>query len=172
MGVPALRVREREPSDETRQFPVRVRRDYKVPMIRHQAPGQKAGAVPFDCLLKNSLERLVIGVGVKNRQSRKRFLTPFCPRGPEAVGQRSAPGQRHPHPAPLPEGEGEKGHPQPGSLTEGEKLCLQAAAASGEPPTEKVHPLLERQLQPAGDELIELPLALDRQCGESLIAGR
>ena len=69
MGVPALSVRERKPSDETRQFPVRLRLDHEVPMIRHQAPGQKAGARPLDCLLENSLERLVIGVGLKNRQA-------------------------------------------------------------------------------------------------------
>ena len=66
MGVPALRVREREPSDETRQFPVCVRLDDEVPMIRHQAPSQKVSTVTLDCLLENPLERLEIGVGVKN----------------------------------------------------------------------------------------------------------
>ena len=69
MGVPTLRVRERKPSNETRKFPVRVRLDYEVPMIRHQAPGQKVGAVPLDCLLENSLQRLIIGVGLKNRHA-------------------------------------------------------------------------------------------------------
>ena len=65
MGVPALRVRERKPSDKPRQFAVCVRLNHEVPMIRYQAPGEKVSAVAIDCLLENSLQRLVIGVGLE-----------------------------------------------------------------------------------------------------------
>ena len=70
MGVPTLRVRERKPSNKTRKFPVRVRLDHEVPMIRHQTPGQKVGGVAIDRLLENSLQCLVVGVRLENGHAR------------------------------------------------------------------------------------------------------
>jgi hypothetical protein len=69
MGVPPLCVRERKPSDKPRQFTVRVRLDHEVPMIGHQAPGEKIGAKAIDCLLENSLQSLVICVALENREA-------------------------------------------------------------------------------------------------------
>jgi hypothetical protein len=49
-------------------------------------------------------------------------------------------------------------------------LPLQATAAAGEPASQEVHSLLERQGQAASDEFIELPIALGGESFESAVS--
>lgn len=49
--------------------------------------------------------------------------------------------------------------------------CLEAAAAAGKAPTQKVHPLPDRQGQAPPDERVELPIALRKHGGQRCSAG-
>jgi hypothetical protein len=48
---------------------------------------------------------------------------------------------------------------------------LQTASATGQATTKEVHPLLDRQRQPTGDEFVELPIAFFRQGCQGFAAG-
>ena len=72
--MPALGVREGQPTDERRQLAVGSRPDDQVPVVRHQTVGNQPRFKPRDSLLENRLERFVITVVLENRQAGVRAI--------------------------------------------------------------------------------------------------
>ena len=67
-GVPALRVSQCQPAHELRQLAVLSRPDQQMPMVGHQAIGQKPRLRSFDSLSQHSLEGGIIAVRIEQLQ--------------------------------------------------------------------------------------------------------
>ena len=60
MGVPALGVGQRKPTNEPRKFPRFVWFDDHVPVIGHEAPSQKDGSESLDGFFQNPFKGFVV----------------------------------------------------------------------------------------------------------------
>ena len=60
MSVPALGVRQAQPSDERREVAVVARPQHQMPMVGHHAVGQHAHLHPSRGLVEDSLKRFVV----------------------------------------------------------------------------------------------------------------
>jgi hypothetical protein len=70
MGVPPLRVGERQPTDELRQLAILPRPDDEVPVIRHETVREQPSPGPLDRFGEDVLERFVIPILFKDGHPR------------------------------------------------------------------------------------------------------
>ena len=67
MRMPALGMRQRQPTDEARQFAVSSRPSNKMPVVRHQAVDEQPRLKPRHSLSKYLLERFIVSVVIEDR---------------------------------------------------------------------------------------------------------
>ena len=70
MGMPALRVGQRHPGHELREFPISPWPQHEMPVVRHDAVGENSHRRACVRLAKHALKRLEVSWLLKNRQTR------------------------------------------------------------------------------------------------------
>jgi len=68
--VPTLRVRQRQPARESRQFPILARPHHEVPMVGEHTVSQQPRIRSFDGLGQHTFEGFVVALRSENRHSR------------------------------------------------------------------------------------------------------
>ena len=74
MGMPALGMRMRQPAKEVGKLMIPLWPEHEVPVIGHDAIAEEPNGMLDQCFGENAFERLVIGIFLKQGQTRNRTV--------------------------------------------------------------------------------------------------